>query len=144
VQIDGSFFIYIGFGLIILELLIGVATGFDLALLGVTSIIGGMFFKLTGNLTLTIIIVSAIIFSYFLLGRKIVRKKLLSTTQKTNIERLIDAEGTVVKKIVPGNPGQVKVESEVWRAESEQTLGLGSKIKVKSIDGVTLKVTRKE
>ena len=68
------------------------------------------------------------------------RKK---NVQRTNADRLIGREGIV---IVPLNAtdgkGQVKVDGQVWSAKADEDFAEGTKITVKSIEGVKLVVGR--
>ena len=58
-------------------------------------------------------------------------------TQKTNVDNLIGRSGEIVKE------GQVKVAGEVWRADGIARWKKGDKIKVVSVEGVSLKVKKK-
>ena len=68
------------------------------------------------------------------------RKK---NVQRTNADRLIGREGIV---IVPLNAaegkGQVKVDGQVWSAKAGEDFKEGTKITVKSIEGVKLVIER--
>ena len=68
------------------------------------------------------------------------RKK---NVQRTNADRLIGREGIV---IVPLNAtegkGQVKVDGQVWSAKAGEDFAEGTKITVKSIEGVKLGIER--
>ena len=68
------------------------------------------------------------------------RKK---NVQRTNADRLIGREGVV---IVPLNAtdgkGQVKVDGQVWSAKADEDFKEGTKITVKSIEGVKLIIER--
>ncbi|MFH1561681.1 MAG: NfeD family protein [Patescibacteria group bacterium] len=134
------YLVYAGLGLIVLELLIGVQTGFDLILIGVSLLLGGLVAWLTGNFQLGIVASICLSFLYFVLGRKHIKEKLFDFSHKINVDKLIDKQAIVVKAIKPHQPGQVKIEGEVWRAESDQTIGVDQKVKIISVEGVTLKV----
>jgi len=131
-------FAYAGLGLIILELLIGVNTGFDLVLLGISLLMGGFSIWITDNVWTGIAITTILTFAYLFIGRKLIKKTLFKTLKKTNIDRLLDQKGLVVKKITPSHPGQVKIEGEIWRAQSGKTINTGKNVNVKKIKGVTL------
>ena len=61
--------------------------------------------------------------------------------QRTNADRLIGREGTV---IVPldrtEGKGQVKVDGQIWSAKAEVNIAEGVKVIVRSIEGVKLVV----
>lgn len=70
-------------------------------------------------------------------------KKLKSTNEKTNADRLIGCEAVVLEKIdsLEGT-GQVKVMGQVWSAKSESgtVIEKAEKVIVKNIEGVKLVV----
>ena len=70
-------------------------------------------------------------------------KKLKSTNEKTNADRLIGCEAVVLEKIdsLEGT-GQVKVMGQVWSAKSENgtVIETAEKVIVKNIEGVKLVV----
>ena len=70
-------------------------------------------------------------------------KKLKSTNEKTNADRLIGCEAVVLEKIdsLEGT-GQVKVMGQVWSAKSESGIVIekAEKVIVKNIEGVKLVV----
>lgn len=143
-QIVPEHFIYFGLLLIIMELIIGVNTGFDLFLSGVLFIIGGGIFWLTNIFWLSVVSTFILIGLYFIVFRKSLRSKLIPlTTRKTNIDKLSGANGIAVKAISVDKPGQVKIDNEVWRASSDGNIKKGEKITVQSVEGVTLKVSKK-
>lgn len=135
-------FVLIGLGLIFAELFIGVYTGFDLVLIGLSIILGGLLGAIYPNFIFMILATSVIIFFYLIFGRKFIKRRLEIDTHQSNIDALVGACGLVVKPISPHNPGQVKINGEFWRAESQQTLEVGDEIVVNSIAGVTLKVSK--
>ncbi len=63
---------------------------------------------------------------------------------KTNLDRVIGMDGIVTNDIVPFEVGEVKVDGKKWSAVSNSKIEVGTKIKVLGIDGVKLKVERKE
>ncbi len=139
--ISPNLFIYSGLLFIILELLTGAATGFDLFLAGVALLLGGGTFILLKTLWSAVITTTLVITIYFLLFRGMLRDKLISTTtHKINIDKLVGAKGTVIKNISSQKAGQVKIEGEIWRAISNTDLKKGEIVIVDSIEGVTLKV----
>jgi len=144
-NIDGNYIlIIIGFLAILVELILGVVTGFDLLLLGIAFIIGGLVGMGTDsfNIGLTVVFILSIL--YFLIGRKIIKKELALKTTKTSVDNLLLKQGIVVKKITPDKPGQIKVEGEIWRAESPNVISEGASVIIQSVNGVTLLVSPKK
>ncbi len=120
--------------------MIGVATGFDLLLLGLIFIISGTLGLLTNSLTISLVSITILSFLYLLLGRKMIKSKLSIATHSTNVDNIIGKSGLVIKKISKNKAGQVKVEGEVWRALGSEEIDEGREVVVQSVSGVTLKV----
>lgn len=138
---DPNFILIIaGLGAILLELILGAVTGFDLLILGVAAIIGGFIGTQVNSFPMALTIAVILSLLYLLMGRKMLKKQLAIKTTKTNVDNLIEKKGVVIKSITPSKPGQVKVEGEIWRANAEQTIPEGSSVIIKSVEGVTLKV----
>lgn len=132
--------IFIGLFAISLELIIGVSTGFDLVVIGVSLLLGGVVGLVFENwqigLTTSILLATA----YILLGRKYLRQSLAIATHTTNIDRLMGKKARVVRAISAKKSGQVELDGEIWRAVSKNPIPLGSEVTVEAIEGVTLNV----
>lgn len=135
-------FMIVGLLLIGAELIVGIEAGFDLVLLGSILMISGIAGNFTQDLTAAIITAVVLSITYIAFGRQIVKKKLIVKTRKTNIDNMIDRKGTVLSKISPDSPGQVKIDDEQWRASSNQSIDQDEKVKVISLEGVTLQVEK--
>ena len=105
-----------------------------------------MIMDLCGASVVSQIVVMAVVsIVCFILCMIWIRPKLESlrkkNVQKTNADRLIGREGVV---IVPFNAtdgkGQVKVDGQIWSAKADEDFAEGTKITVKSIEGVKLVV----
>lgn len=132
--------IILGIVAIIVEVALGAVLGFELLVLGVIFVIGGIVGTITGSIVYAIILIAVLIIGYTLVGRGFIQKSLHITTHKTNVDAMIGKTGQVVVRITPQEPGQVKFEGEVWRAESEEELAEGQKVTIQSVSGVTIKV----
>lgn len=144
-QINSNYLLIIlGILAILVELAIGVATGFDLLIIGVTLIISGLIGILTNSLQIAFIATSVILIIYFLIVRNMIKKGLSIKTHKTSVDNLIGKNAIVTKDISPHNPGQIKVEGEIWRAEANSKIDPGKTVIIESVSGVTLFVTQKE
>ena len=132
----------LGFGLMLIELVVGIETGFDLVLLGVSFILGGGVGYFFNSWQISLIVSLVLAISYLIYGRKIIKSKLMFTAQQSNIDQLIDKKGIVEKRIAPHVAGQVRIGSEHWRAEADEIIEVNEHINVESIEGVTLKVTK--
>ncbi|HCY44520.1 MAG TPA: NfeD family protein [Firmicutes bacterium] len=58
----------------------------------------------------------------------------------TNLDRVIGDIGIVTEEIDEFNNGEVKVDGKTWTATSKETLKVGTKVKIVSINGVKLNV----
>lgn len=128
-----------GLGLVMTELMIGIDAGFDLVVIGSILILSGLLGTAT-NFTVTLITASALAVVYLIVGRKMIKSRLVITTKKTNIDKLIGKTGMVIRSVTPETPGLVRIDDEDWRATADTTLPAKTKIMVESIEGVTLKV----
>lgn len=133
--------IVLGVIAIITEIIIGAATGFDIFVVGVTLIIGGFIGTIFNSPQIAFLISAVLIFLYILTVRSVIKNSLSIKTHKTSVDNLIDKRALVIKDIVPHKPGQIKVEGEIWRAESDKEVKAGTTVKIESVSGVTLKVS---
>jgi len=138
------FLIFIGIGLamILLELLMGMFTGFDLVFLGSAFIIGGLISWPFHSWMLALAITMIICLAYIALGRKYVHRWSAVKKEITNIDRIIGLRGVVLQDISLSSAGLVKVGNEEWRARAENAIEQGAVIKVVGISGVTLSVEK--
>lgn len=134
--------ISLGLLLILIEVVMGVSTGFDLLLLGSILVAGGFIGGLTGNLMLALATIIALSILYFWLGRSAIKKKLIVATQATNVDNLVGKTAVVIKTVKPHQPGQVRYDTEHWRASSEEVIDIGERVTINSVEGVTLNVSR--
>lgn len=142
-QLDSNYLlIIVGIAAIILEIILGALTGFDLLLIGVIFIISGAFGLLFHSFTIALISVSIFSFAYVAFARGYIKKQLVIKTKATNVDALIGKKGIVLKSITPQKTGQVKVEGETWRAEADSTIDEQAQVVVESVSGVTLLVKK--
>ncbi|GAC1631745.1 MAG: hypothetical protein NVS9B14_04050 [Candidatus Acidiferrum sp.] len=136
--------VILGVVCVIAELMLGVMTGFDLALIGASLIAGGIVGLVFGSANIGLLSTGILAVLYFALFRKWLRSKLHVKTQPSNVDAVIGRTGVVTKRIAPRDCGIVKIGSEEWRAELAQEDGAalepGAEIKVLSVEGVTLRV----
>lgn len=126
---------------IICELILGVATGFDLFLIGIILLISGgvgLVFSLSAAGSLSLAAVLCLVYVAF--GRQFIKTRLALPHRNTNTDALVGKTGLVVKPVTPHHPGQIKIDGELWRAQSSVSLASGQTIVVKSVAGVTLEV----
>lgn len=78
--------IYLGIFAIITELILGVATGFDLFLVGVIFIIGGAIGITANSINAAFFVIIALSILYVFLVRAFIKDKLAIKTHKTSVE----------------------------------------------------------
>lgn len=134
----------LGFVLVIAEILLGAATGFDLALIGVSLATGGGIGLAFASTKVGLFCAGALALIYLAVFRRMIRARLTSGGKPSNIDAIMGRTGVVLERIAPNAPGQVKVGDEIWRARLESESGAplepGQTVTVASVDGVTLKV----
>ena len=132
--------IILGITAIIIEVILGAALGFELLVLGVIMILGGIVSMLSGSFVAGAVVMVVLLLAYVFFARNLIKKSLSFTTHKTNADSVIGMTGKVIVPITPDEAGQVKVDGEIWRAEADKSIAIGEKVTVKSISGVTIKV----
>ncbi len=137
-----QFFIIVGLLFILLELFIGIQTGFDLVLIGSILIISGFAGIATDSNSLTLSLASTLSIAYMLVGRNKIKRKITVLTHKTNIDKLIGASGIVVRSITPDTPGLMRLGDEDWRAVSQEVIYEKEKVEVMAVEGVSLVVKK--
>ena len=137
-------FIGIGLGMILLELILGVATGLDLVFVGTACILGGLISISMNSWVWTVIATVIICIIYVAIGRRYVHRRLAVSGEKTNIDTIIGRRGLVQKDISRANDGLVKIGYEEWRARAEEDIKEGEEIIVTGISGATLIVNKTE
>lgn len=139
---SNSLLIIAGMIAIVIELVLGVATGFDLFILGIIFILAGVIGTTMSSFTIALWATIVLTILYIALARKFIKQKLSIATTATNSDGLIGREAIVVKTIDKHQAGQVKIEGEIWRAEASETLEKGMHVSITSISGVTLHVKK--
>ena len=128
------------------EVVLGAATGFDLALLGAALAAGGAAGLLFGSTKVGLFSAGALAFLYLAILRRVVRSKLATPHIPMNTDALLGKPALVTERIAPHAPGMVRVGDEIWRArlvneaDGEPARESGATVTVDAIDGVTLKV----
>ncbi len=76
--------------------------------------------------------------------RPILKKWIKPKDIKTNSDRVIGMNGIVTEEISKNAIGEVKVDGKRWSAISSKKIAIGEEIIVDEIDGVKLKVHKRE
>jgi membrane protein implicated in regulation of membrane protease activity len=129
---------------VIVELALGAVTGFDMALIGGSMVVGGGIGLLAGSTKIGLLASGCLALIYLAVFRSWLKAKLTVHDQPTNVDAVVGKTAVVTKRIASQEPGMVKLGSELWRAEltgSDGTaLEKGTTVKVEAVEGVTLKV----
>jgi Membrane protein implicated in regulation of membrane protease activity len=56
---------------------------------------------------------------------------------------IIGKTGIVIKEIVPGKPGVVKINNQLWSAYSDSTLKVNTEVIITEVNGIYVKVKEK-
>lgn len=131
---------YIWFGIMILALVAEALTVQMVAIWFAPSALLALIANLLGAplwLQITVFILFSAFCVTVLYGK--LRKNISNTCEKTNIDAIIGAEAVVEEDIDEGGYGRVKIKGVSWKAQSEVPVSSGEKVKIASIDGVTLK-----
>ena len=134
--------VIVGVVFVLLDLVIGVETGFDLVFIGSAFILGGLASWPFHSWLLALIITGLICVAYVAIGRRYVHRWTAVSNAKTNIDAIIGREGIVLKNIAKNADGLVKVGNEQWRGRAEEDIKQGEEIVVTSVRGVTLIVEK--
>ena len=135
-------FIIVGLFLVLLELIIGVETGFDLVFIGSAFVIAGLATWPFHSWVLTVIATSVVLIAYVALGRRYIHRWTAVKKARTNIDAIIGREGIVLRSIARNADGRVRVGNEQWRARAAEEIREGDEIVVTSVSGATLIVEK--
>jgi len=132
--------------MVLLEVVLGAITGFDLLLLGSAVLLGGVLGLITGSSAVGVATAGVLALLYVFIGRRRVRGRLNRPSIPSNTDALLGRNVRVVERISTDHVGRVKIEGEEWRAQVEGPLRdpiePGETVRVTRIDGVTLLVAR--
>jgi membrane protein implicated in regulation of membrane protease activity len=135
-------FLVAGVALAALELLVGVDTGLDLVFIGSAFLVGGFAGWLANSWVVVVVTTGVICVAYVAVGRRYAHRWTAVAKERTNVDAVIGARGTVIKSVSAGGDGIVKVGNEEWRARSTDDIAAGQEITVTAVRGVTLTVER--
>lgn len=135
-------FVGIGLLMVLLELMVGVDTGFDLVFLGSAFIIGGLAALPFESWLLPLIVTSVIAIAYMALGRRYVHRWTAAKKSKTNIDAIVGRTGIMMQKAGRNVGGRVKVGSEDWKASAAEDIEQGEEVVVTGVTGATLTVEK--
>ena len=134
--------VIVGGLMILAEVVLGAATGFDFALVGLSLAVGGSLGLLFNSAIVALFSAGAISFVYLAFFRSRIRSKLMAPGLPSNADALLGSRAIVTMPITPDAAGQVKIGPEIWRAvlspTAKEAREPGASVIVESVDGVTL------
>ncbi|RMD87565.1 MAG: hypothetical protein D6813_13355 [Calditrichaeota bacterium] len=74
------------------------------------------------------------------LGLAIVVYRIMRKKPVTGSAGLLGETGVVIKRIK--GDGKVNIHGEIWKAESQEPIKVGEKVRVEKVEGLTLKVRK--
>jgi membrane-bound serine protease (ClpP class) len=136
------------FGLLLLVLEVKVTSFGLLTIGGVISLIFGSMMLIDSpapELQLNLSLVISVVLGFTAIAVFLVRLALAAqrTAPTTGIEGLVNDVGEASTPIEPGGVGRVLIHGENWRAVAHEPVAPGDRVRVTSVDGLTLTV-RKE
>ena len=81
--------IILGITAIIIEVILGAALGFELLVLGVIMILGGIVSMLSGSFVAGAVVMVVLLLAYVFFARNLIKKSLSITTHKTKADSVI-------------------------------------------------------
>jgi membrane protein implicated in regulation of membrane protease activity len=127
-----------GLLLIFLELVGGIQMMLDLVLAGFAMLIGGTVGFVFFSWWLGPAIAAGIILSYWVLLRRALRLRYFHTVSNSNMDRIKDEVGKVVRR--SGNRWVAKFDGEDWTCESDVELEIGQDVRIEEFRGAILKI----
>ncbi|HVN64143.1 MAG TPA: NfeD family protein, partial [Candidatus Binataceae bacterium] len=145
INFAGLLLILLGVGLLIAE-----AFTKSYAILGlggvIAFIIGSLFLINTSQTNLEInrglIFGAAGAVAAIIIGLGIIVARERRRRVATGLEGLVGEIGEVREAISPGTPGKVFVHGEIWRAHGGESFSPGARVRVESVSGLELEVSR--
>jgi membrane protein implicated in regulation of membrane protease activity len=131
---------------IVAEVVLGVVTGFDLAIVGISLMVGGGLGLAFGSAKVGLFAAGAFAFLYLAFFRRRVKARLAGPDRATNVDVVLGKTALVTERIAPHAPGIVRLGDELWRAAllderpGAEAKEPGATVVVDSVEGVTLKV----
>jgi membrane protein implicated in regulation of membrane protease activity len=136
--------VFAGAVLILIEVLLGAATGFDFLLLGSAVLLGGVLGLLLHSPAVGLATAGVLSLLYVGVGRRRLRGRLHRPGIPSNTDALLGRTVSVTETVGTDRAGRIKIEGEEWRAQLDgvpgERLEAGAKAKVTRIDGVTVYV----
>lgn len=136
--------IIVGALCVLVEVAMGGFAGFDLVLIGSAFVIGGVVGLVLSSPGLGLVVASFLCVLYIGVGRRLMRRRMMTRPVPSNADALIGQKGIVAQRIARHAPGQIRVQGETWRAALAPEVGgpleTGAEVTVTAVDGVTLEV----
>jgi len=118
--------------------------GFFFMSFGIGAILTGLVATFISNITIQIAIFTIVTFILFINLRKLAKKLIPESSEKTNVSALIGKIGKVTKVVPKFGRGYVKIDGEEWSAisETKQRIEESQEVVVLKIEGNKLIVKK--
>lgn len=146
VNVAGALLLLLGLLLFALEVKV-VSYGL-LTLAGVVCLVFGSLMLIDDagvpELRLSLGVVLPVVIGFTSIGAILVRLGVAAQRRNpvTGVNGLVDESGDVLTAIEPAAPGSISAHGEIWRAQSDTAIPVGARVRIVSVDGLTLTVRR--
>lgn len=127
--------------LVLIEVILGAVTGFDLVLIGSALMLGGVLGLLSKSAMLGTAAAGLLALLYVFVGRKRIRSRFARPGMPSNTDAILGQTAKVVEPITAERAGRIKFEGDEWRAAlahpDRGTIEVGQNVRIARIDGVT-------
>jgi membrane-bound serine protease (ClpP class) len=135
-------------GLLLFALEVKIASYGLLTLAGVVCLLFGSLMLIDDagvpELRLSLAVILPVVVGFTSIGALLVRLGMAAqrSAPVTGVEGLIGQEGDVLTSIEPPTPGSIAAHGEIWRAQADSPIPAGVRVRIVSVDGLTLTVRR--
>ena len=135
-------------GLLLFALEVKIASYGLLTLAGVVCLLFGSLMLIDDagvpELRLSLAVIIPVVVGFTSIGALLVRLGMAAqrSAPVTGVEGLIGQGGDVLTSIEPDTPGSIAAHGEIWRAQADSPIPAGARVRIVSVDGLTLTVRR--
>lgn len=118
------------------------SAGFWFVWLALSALIlaAGVKLSLLNTLEIQLLVFAFITLLFVIFGRPIIMKFIKTNERVSNVDALIGQHGITLTELKPLEQGQVKLKGEVWTAVSDEEIAADTRVEVKAVEGVKLRV----
>jgi len=116
--------------------------GFFFACLGIGALATSVFSAFVPNEWFQWVVFAVLSLASLYSIRPIARKYFQQNEKKSNVDALIGKKAVISEAVHPPELGVLKVEGEIWRAESDENIEKGEMAEILAVEGTRLKVKK--